>query len=204
MKKLLALRAAALCLTSLCVVGAAHAAGGVDASNSIVTCSTFTKAVLKPKPTLVIGGTLPATISVKGKLTACVTNNAGITSIGGSFKGTLTMLNDCAGFNNATGTLTFKWKASPGLLDSTSTVTVNMGSVSPNLFVLGSASYGQLQLGSPPGAALAVSGSFTGGDGGATSTGNLILSQDQNAFQGFCSSTGIKELNIGVGTITLQ
>jgi hypothetical protein len=204
MKKL-ALRAAAPCLAAFCIATTAIAAGDIDASNSTITCSTFTKTVFKPKPTLVVGGGVPATISIKGKLTGCTTNAPGVTSISGSIKGTLTVpTNDCTGIGAASGTLTFKWKASPGLLDSVSTVTVNMGSATPGLFVLGPASYGQLQLGNPPGAALSVSGSFTGGDGGATSTGNLIFSQDSNAFVELCSGAGIKELNIGVGTITLQ
>ncbi|MCC6848775.1 MAG: hypothetical protein IT294_09760 [Deltaproteobacteria bacterium] len=199
----LALRAAP-CLAALCIATTAIAAGDIDASNSTVTCSTFLKTVFKPKPTLIVGGTQPATVSIKGKLGTCTTNAPGVTSITGSFKGTLTMLNDCSGFGAATGTITFKWKASPALIDSVSTVTVNAGSAVPNLFMLGSAAYGQLQLGNPPGAAVSVSGSFTGGDGGATSAGNFIFSQDQNTFIALCGGTGIKELNIGVGTITLQ
>lgn len=208
MKNLLALRAGAACFAALCIATTANAAGTIDASNSTITCSTFTKAVFKPKPNLVVGGALPATISIKGKLSGCATNAPGVTSISGSLSGTLTLPNnDCSSLNGpvaGTGTLTLKWKASPGLVDSVSTVTVNLNSAVGGLFNLGPANFGQIQLGNPPGAALAVSGAFTGGDGGATSTASLIFSQDVNEFTLLCSSGGIKALNIGVGTITLQ
>jgi hypothetical protein len=206
MKNLLAL-AIAPCLAVLCIATTASAAGGIDASGETITCSTFTKAVFKPKPSLVNGGTLPVTISIKAKVTGCSSSIPGL-SISGSLSGTLTAaVNDCANVNSPpglTGTLTLKWKASPGLLDPVTTITVNPNSVVSGNFNLGSAFWGELQLGNPPGAAVAVSGSFAGGDGGATSTATMIFSQDVNTFVSLCSTTGIKALNIGVGTITLQ
>ena len=85
-------------------------------------------------------------------------------------------------------------------------MTVNNGSAVGGLFLgLPPAAYGQFQLGSPPGAPLSVSGSFTGGNGGATSTANIITTQDFGAITTLCaSSTGVKALNIGLGTISLQ
>ena len=205
MKKLIALPIAALCLAAT-----AHAAGTVDASNSVITCSTITKAVIQPKPALLNGGTLPGTVKIKGSLSGCTTNAPGVTSITGSFKGELTGgTNDCVnllGPTANTGTIEIKWKATPALVNSASTVTVNNGSAVGGLFLgLLPAAYGQFQLGNPPGAALSVAGSFTGGNGGATSTANIITTQDFGAITTLCaSSTGVKALNIGLGTISLQ
>ena len=187
----------------------AHAAGTVDASNSTITCNTLTKAVIQPKPTLVTGGALPATVKIKGALSGCTTNAPGVTSITGTFSGTLTGgVNDCAslvGPTTNTGTITIKWKASPALITPVSTVTINSGSAVGGLHALGSASYGQFQLGNPPGAALSVTGSFTGGDGGATSTATVVTTQDVGEILTLCGTPkGVKVLNIGIGTITLQ
>ena len=204
MKKITSLTVSALCLAAT-----VHAAGTVDASNSTITCSTLTKAVIQPKPALVNSGALPATVKIKGTLSGCTTNAPGVTSITGSFSGLLTGgVNDCGsliGPTANTGTITLKWKSVPGLIIPTSTVTVNAGSAVGGLFLLGSAAYGQFQLGNPPGAALSVAGSFTGGDGGATSTATVITTQDVGAIGTLCgSATGVKLLNIGLGTITLQ
>jgi len=205
MKSLLALPIAALCLAA-----SAHAAGTVDASNSTITCSTLTKAVIQPIPALRYGGTLPGTVKIKGALSGCTTNAPGVTSISGTFGGLLTGgLNDCVnllGPTAYTGTLTIKWKSVPGLINAVSTVTVNAWSAVGGLFLfLAPASYGEFQLGNPPGAALGVAGSFTGGDGGATSKATVVTTQDMNAITALCNSaTGVKALNIGLGTITLQ
>ncbi len=205
MKRLFFLPVAALCLAAT-----AHAAGTVDASNSTITCSSLTKAVIGLKPSLVTGGTLPTTVTIKGGLSGCTTNAPGVTSISGSFKGTLTGgTNSCAGLvgpTTNTGTITVKWKATPGLINATSTIQINSGSAVGGLFTgLVPAVYGQFQLGNPPGAALSVSGSFTGGDGGATSTATIITTQDVGAIGALCgSTTGVKALNIGIGTLTLQ
>jgi hypothetical protein len=205
MKKVFILPMAVLCLAAT-----AHAAGTVDASNSTITCASLTKAGIKLKPALVNGGLLPTTVSIKGALSGCTTNAPGVTSISGSFKGTLTGgTNSCAGLlgpTTNTGTIAIKWKATPGLIDSTSTVQINSGAAVGGLFAgLPPGAYGQFQLGSPPGAALSVTGSFTGGDGGATSTATVITTQDAIALAGLCATTnGVKALNIGIGVLTLQ
>ena len=204
MRKLIALPVAALCLAAT-----AHAAGTVDASNSVITCNTITKALIQPKPALLATGTAPAIVKIKGTLSGCTTNAPGVTSITGSFKGELSGgTNNCAGLvgpTTNTGTISVKWKATPALIDSTSTITVNSGSAVGGLFPVGAGLYGQFQLGNPPGAALSVSGSFTGGDGGATSVATIITTQDAGAIATLCASTtGVKALNIGLGSITLQ
>ncbi len=195
-------------LAALGMAATVHAAGTVDASNSVITCNTITKGVIQPKPALVTGGTLPGTVKIKGTLSGCTTNAPGVTSISGSFSGLLTGgTNDCAalvGPTPNTGTITVKWKAVPGLINPVSTVTINAGSAVGGLFGFGPAFYGQFQLGNPPGAPLSVAGSFTGGDGGATSTSNVLTSQDTGAILALCGATGVKTLNIGIGTITLK
>jgi hypothetical protein len=199
-------KAFALTVSALLLAAVAHAAGTVDASNSTITCSTITKAVVKADPPFVNGGTVPGTIKFKGKLAGCTTD-AAVTSITGTFSGLLTGgTNDCAslaGSTTSTGTITIKWKASPGLIVKTSTVTVNSGSSVGSIFALGSSAYGQFDLGSPVGNALAVAGSFTGGDGGASSNATIITTQDLVYLFNLCN-TGVKTLNIGVGKITLQ
>jgi len=204
MKKLIALPIAALCFAAT-----AHAAGTVDASNSTITCNTILKGIIQPKPALVNGGLDPATIKIKGSLSGCTTNAPGVTSITGTFKGELTGgMNSCAGLvgpTTNTGTISVKWKATPALIDSTSTVTVNSGSSVGGLIAVGPGQYGQFQLGNPPGAALSVAGSFTGGNSGATSVATVVTTQDIGAIGTLCgSATGVKALNIGIGSITLQ
>ncbi len=202
MKKVLALAVSTLSLAA----AVAHAAGTVDASNSTITCSTITKGVIKADPPFVNGGTAPGTLKFKGKLSGCTTD-AAVTSITGSFSGVLTgATNDCASLAGATtsaGTITIKWKASPELIVKTSTVTVSSGGSVGSVFTLGPSVYGQFDLGAPVGNALAVAGSFTGGDGGATSSATIITTQDLLSTFTLCD-TGVKTLNMGVGTVTLQ
>lgn len=200
-------KAFALTVSALLFAGVAHAAGTVDASNSTITCSTITKGVIKAAPPFVNGGTSPGTLKFKGKLDGCTTD-AAVTSITGSFSGLLTFAtNDCAalaGSTSSTGTITIKWKSSPGLIVNTSTVTVGSGSAVGSVFVLeGSSLYAQFDLGAPVGNALAVAGSFTGGDGGASSSAKILTTQDLAATFNLCS-TGVKTLNIGLGKVTLQ
>ena len=204
MKKMLVVSIAAVCLAAT-----AHAAGTVDASNSVITCNSLTKASIQLKPALVTGGALPSTVKIKGALSGCTTNAPGVTSISGSFSGTLTGgTNDCVnliGPTTNTGTITIKWKSTPGLINATSTVTINAGSAVGGIFAgFPPGSYGQFQLGNPPGAALAVTGSFTGGDGGATSVATVVTTEDVAAIGSLCAGGGVKKLSIGLGTITLQ
>ena len=209
MKKLLVLSLAALCLSAT----ARTAGAQVDASNSTVTCNTITKGSISLKPALMAGGTIVGgVVKIKGSLSGCTTNNGGITSITGSFKGELasTTTNDCTnlvGPTTNTGTIIVKWKAVPALTNSTSTVTISAGSAVGGLFTgVPPGVYGQFDLGNPPGVALAVTGAFTGGDGGATSTARVITTQDAlGSLASQCASPkGLKSLNIGLGTITLQ
>src|SRR5262245_3812863 len=123
MRKLIALPVAVLCFTAT-----AHAAGTIDASGSTIVCRTITKGVTHAKPAGVNAVMTPGVVKIKGSLSGCSTNNGMITSITGTFKGELSGgTNDCAnlvGPTMNTGTIAIKWKATPALIDSTSTVTV--------------------------------------------------------------------------------
>jgi hypothetical protein len=209
MKKVLVLSLAALCLSATARMAAAQE----DASNNTITCNTITKGSISLKPALIVGGTVVGgVVKIKGSLSGCTTDNANITSITGSFKGELasTTTNDCVnllGPTTNTGTIVIKWKSTPALVSSTSTVTITAGDAVGGLFAgLPPGTYGQFDLGNPPGTALAVTGSFTGGDGGATSVATVITTQDTGALAVACAppSKGLKTLNIGLGTITLQ
>ena len=50
-----------------------------------------------------------------------------------------------------------------------------------------------------------VEGVFAGGDGGVTSTGDMVTSQDTaNLLALFLAGRKLKSLNLGLGTVTLQ
>lgn len=48
-----------------------------------------------------------------------------------------------------------------------------------------------------------VTGAFTGGDGGVTSTTDAVTSQDTLAV-GEVQATGVKAVTLGLGIVTLQ
>ncbi len=85
-------------------------------------------------------------------MTGCTSDNAGITSISGTVKGTLT--NDTNGFtsllgpSNAHGTLIITWKSVPALTVKTTTITVSAGQTIGNVNAPfgDSASYGQFTI----------------------------------------------------------
>ena len=61
------------------------------------------------------------------------------------------------------------------------------------------ANYGEFSLGSS-----GVTGAFTGGDSGASSSTTAVTSQDLGAILAGCATTtGVKTLNIGLGQIKL-
>jgi hypothetical protein len=61
-------------------------------------------------------------------------------------------------------------------------------------------SYGQFSLGTS-----SVTGAFTGGDDGATSSNVSLTSQDIVEIVSECASpTGLKKLNVGSGQLKLQ
>jgi len=186
----------------------------VDVSNDSITCNSVVLASASLKPPLAFSGSASSVaIKVKGTLGGCVDNTNGAVIIdSGSFSGTLTgTSNNCTallGTNPATGTLTFKWKANKAtpILQTSSVVTVTTitgGLLAPG-GAFGAANYAQFSLGTS-----GVTGAFTGGDAGATSSNTNVTSEDAGAFNTMCTNgdgvkSGIKVLHIGLGTVTLS
>lgn len=191
-----------------------------DNSNDTVHCETITKGSLKFKPALNNTDQGAALIKVSGTLGACksASHPALVFPEGKSkFKGVLNSpTSGCLGLlgpSGASGDIFFTFSATdgvggPGLLFKTSTVTLTSGDAVGGLATIGGGAYGQFGLGTPNGGgALAVSGGFTGGDGGATSGALIFTQQAGDTLATFCALTpplGIKAINIGVGQIDLQ
>ena len=172
----------------------------IDVSNDSITSNTVV-ATMTLKPPISGGGT-----ATSETLNGCFVSgpNSAIV-LSGTFAGTLsTTTNDCNEFllSPLTGTLTFKWKADPTtpLLHTSSTLTITTSSFTVFSGDPWGAEYAEFILGSS-----SVTGAFTGGDAGATSSNSLITSQDADAFGIGCGSpAGLKKLNIGLGTFTLS
>jgi len=99
------------------------------------------------------------------------------------------------------GTLTMKWKASEAtpIVPKSTTMEIRDVTFSGYQAPWGTP-YGQFSLG-----VSSVTGAFTGGDNGATSSNVALTSQDIFEILSQCSSpAGLKTLNVGLGTITLQ
>lgn len=185
------------------------AATPVDVGNASITCATVI-ATAKLKPASTIGGPVgPTSTKVKGTVAGCTVTGATATVVSGKFSGTLAgNSSDCltlAGTQPTTGTLTFKWKADPTtpLLQKSSVVSVvstTGGTITPG-GAFGSTQYAQFSLNSS-----GVTGAFTGGDGGATSTNTAVSSQDiiEITVKQCGGPKGLKLINIGLGKITLQ
>jgi len=197
------IRAAAVVMLGLGM--SAWAGTPVDNTNDMIECDTVI-AVASSKPAFVIGGIASTLVKVKGTVVG-IDVNAGL-AVSGSFSGTLTRTsNDClflAGTSPLTGSLVFKWKSldpTHSLTQPTSTVnvtTITGGSFAPG-GSFGPAFYLTFTLGIS-----GVTGGFTGGDGGTTSSNTLVMSQDVGAFLNGCQGAGFKTFNLGLGTITLQ
>ena len=201
-------------VAGFCAFAPAARAQAVDNSNDTVHCDTVTKGVIKLAPPLKNGGTLGAVIKIGGTLGGCVSpSNPSLVFPEGKskFKGVLnSATNDCAGLagpSTTSGTLTFTWGvASPGVTQKVSTVTIPSGGSVGSFTAIGSGAYGVFGLGAPQGgAALSVTGGFTGGDGGAGSSGYVITTQSVASILSYCASlTGLKAINIGVSQIDLN
>jgi hypothetical protein len=185
---------------------ATAAAPPVDASPDTVICNTVIGTVAI-KPALVNGGTATSTlITVKGTLNGCsVTGPNPVTVLSGSFSGKLTgTTNNCTsllGSATVAGSLTVKWKTVEKLLDAKSVVTPGTqtgGVFGPTSWGAG---YGQFNLGAP---GTSVTGSFQGGNGGATSTAILVTGEDLGATLAGCAGAGMKTFHIGIGQLKLQ
>ena len=196
--------------------GAAQAQ--IDVSGNTVTCNTLHKTALKASPPLILGGTQPTTLKLKGKLAGCTSNAGGflIPDDKSTLGAALALpTNDCAGLVTglaASGSILIKWKATEKITPTASTVLVDDSDLTAGLYSSPwGASYGYLGLGindRPSGTAgtpLAVQGAFTGGDGGVTSTADFISQEDVTTLINAClGGLPIKALNVGLSQINLQ
>jgi hypothetical protein len=195
---------------------ASTAAAQIDVSNSTVTCNTVIKGSIKLAPALITGGALPTAFKIKGKLGGCTTNAGGVTLLDGksSFSGVVNVpTNDCAALLNpgaVSGTITVKWKATPAILPTSSTITLDSGDATAGLFATGwGAPYGYFGLGinprpsGNPGNPLAVAGAFTGGSGGVNSTADIVTGEDTALILGQCGGAGVKAITIAIGQLKL-
>jgi hypothetical protein len=203
---------------SLLVLGSTSALAQYDNSNDTVHCGTILKGVIKPKPVLNNAGAGPSVFAIGGKLGGCASpSNPNLVFPEGKskFKGTINApTSNCAGLagvSTSTGTITITFSATDSvsgdaLLNKTSVVNIPSGSSAGNFASVGGDTHGTFDLG-VPNAALSVTGGFTGGDGGATSTAQVITSESVATILNYCGQPlpkGLKQISIGVGAITLQ
>jgi hypothetical protein len=161
-------------VAGLCAFAPSARAQAVDNSNDTVHCETVTKGAIKFAPALSATGASPTTIKISGTLGGCTSpsNPTLVFPEGKSkFKGVLSApTNNCAalaGPSGTNGTLTFTWGvAAPGVTQKVSTVTLPAGGSVGGFGAIGGGLYGTFGLGTPNGgAALSVTGGFTGGSG---------------------------------------
>lgn len=198
----------------------------IDVTNHRVVCDTLV-GKLKFSAPLVIGGTTPNTISISATLDGCVDQtDSNVQLKATKLKGTLSSnTNDClslVGPTSVTGTVQVKWKTvagapkidddDPTVAGAVSDITVSQANgatyAAPSSWGNGAASgYGLFQIGAdaahgntiPP----SVDHAFQGTDGGLTSTFDGTTGESVNAIFAKCLSTGVKQLNFGIGALYL-
>jgi hypothetical protein len=190
----------------------------IDASNDHVTCTEFFGA-FKFNPPLGGPAAPSMTASVKGTIDGCTdADNANVKLAASKISGTITYGSNSAlalaGVANVTGSLTVSWKTASGaakLTGASSTINfsqINSGTASPGGNFTDT--YGLFQLGHDGAhgntATPSVTGAFTGGNAGATTSFDALSSQSVTAIlgpSGLGSGKGIKVANIGIGQITV-
>jgi hypothetical protein len=198
------MKAAARIASVILLVPIAGWAQKIDVSNDSITCNTvFGTASINPP--LATGGTATkAVMTVKGSVAGCtVTGLHPVSILSGKLSGKVTATsNECITlFQPLTGTLTIKWKADPSTPILQRSTTMQITDVTFGGFgAPWGASYGQFSLGTS-----GVTGAFTGGDNGATSSNVSLTSQDIGEILAECGSpTGLKTLNTGLSQLKLQ
>jgi hypothetical protein len=199
-------------LVASILVRPAHAAAPpVDVSGEAIRCSTVT-GTISISPPLAFGGTATTVrMKIKGKLDGCeVVTNPSVLIDSGTFQGTLVLpSNECMALTSSqpvTGSISYRWKANPEtpIVPTTSAQEVGRLTGSPFEAALaaegfGGASYLGLTLGTT-----SVSGAFTGGDAGATSSAVVVTSENSIFFVATCRTPGIRTLHLGIGSIALR
>ena len=193
----------------------------IDVSTADVTCRTVFGTV-KFAPVLVPFGTVaPEKIKIKGTIDGCTVTNAPspVTILASTFSGTLESANNNAlnllTLNAVTGTIVVKWKAdkTTPIMQTTSVITPNAtcgGQFAPG-GAFGTTQYSSFHIGAQASCGTAgaqpapsVSGAFAGNDAGATSTTDAITSQNTANITTQANGPGVKGVNLGIGTFTLQ
>ena len=175
----------------------------IDMSNDSITCTTVNGTA--PIAPLVTGGTAKSTtMTVRARVAGCTVAGLNAVSIrSGRLSGKLVSpSNNCVTLMEpVTGTLTMKWKADKRTPIAQRSSKMNVTNVSFGVFTAPwGTSYGEFSLG-----VSGVTGAFTGGDGGGTSSNVSVTSQDIGEILAECSSsTGLKTLYTGLGRITLR
>jgi hypothetical protein len=199
-------------LVGIILIRSAHGAvPPVDVTGEAIRCSTVT-ATLSISPPLAFAGTATSVrMKIKGKLDGCeVVTKPEVLIDSGTFQGTLVLpTNECMTLTSTqavTGSLTYRWKAN---LETPIVPTASVQEVSrltgfpfdAGLAIegFGGASYLGLSLG-----ASSVSGAFTGGDAGATSSVAAVTSENSTFFVATCRTPGIRTLHLGIGSIALR
>jgi len=167
-------------------VGTAMAAG-IDGTGSIGTCPIIGQ--IKVKPALVNGGSSPANLKVKAKLSGACSGASGDGASVTSFKakGTAsTTTNNCSnliGTTTSNLTLTVKWKGSEKLNPSTIAFTMQTGGISSD------SNHGSFDL-----SGTVTAGSFNGNN----VTAHIETDQDLSTLGGECGGKGIKKITFGL------
>jgi hypothetical protein len=199
------MKAAARIIVSLVLlVPIAGWAQKIDVSNDSITCNTMVGTASIQPPLLTGGTATKAVMAVTGSVAGCtVTGLHSVSILSGKLSGKVTATsNECVSlFHPLTGTITINWTADKTTPILQTSSTMNITNVSFGTFSAPwGTSYGQFSLGTS-----GVTGAFTGGDNGATSSNVALTSQDIGEILAECGSpTGIKTLNTGLGQITLQ
>jgi len=212
--------------------GAAHPNTTTNVANSTITCNSQVGTLgFVPSLTLFSGTvdtTPPGTVTVKATVTGCSTPASGVLIESGATAGVIhsahSSCNGLTGLSTGTsGPLVTKWKAWPGHSNSITPTasTLNITQTNGAQFngtgvgdPVGDkdtwgAQYGLFQVGTDAGhggtSAPTVTGAFTGGDSGHTSTLDTATGQDVGGIALACLlTTGVKTLNIGIGGTTSQ
>lgn len=198
-------------VASILVRSAHGAAPPVDVSGEAVRCSTVTGTISISPPLVFAGTATTVRMKIKGKLDGCaVVTNPSLLIDSGTFQATLVLpTNDCMALTSTqavTGSVRYRWKANRETPIVPTASAQDVSSLTGFAFDAGlvaqglaGASYLGLTLGTG-----AVSGAFTGGDAGATSSVLAVTSESSTFFIGACGTPGIKTLHLGIGSIALR
>lgn len=143
-------------------------------------------------------------MSVKGSVAGCTVTgpNPALVRSGKVSGKVVATSNECLTlFQPLSGGLTIKWKADKTTPISPTSSKMSITNVAFGVFAAPWGGwYGQFSLGTS-----GVTGAFTGGDAGATSSNTSITSQDVGEILAQCASpAGLGKLTTGLGQITLQ